>query len=89
MVSRMPAIVTVDENNNCKIVIDNCAPYNITLKRNDIIGLMDIKTDELIPIEDSVISSILGDIDKQLPKVLKKKNHKRQNCFKCSFKCVQ
>jgi hypothetical protein len=28
MLSGMPAIITVDKNNNCKIVIDNCAPYD-------------------------------------------------------------
>jgi hypothetical protein len=31
MLSGMPAIVTVDKNNNCKIVINNCAPYDITI----------------------------------------------------------
>jgi hypothetical protein len=26
MISGMPAILAVDKNNNCKVVIDNCAP---------------------------------------------------------------
>ncbi len=33
---------------------------------------MDIKTDELILLEDSTISAILSDIDKQLPKCRRK-----------------
>ncbi len=69
----MPAIVSIDKNNNCKIVVDNCAPYDVTINRGDILGIMDIETDELIPMEDSTISAILQDIDKTLPKVPKKK----------------
>ena len=73
MVSGMPAIVSIDKNNNCKIVVDNCAPYDVTINRGDILGIMDIEKDELIPMEDSTISAILQDIDKKLPKVPKKK----------------
>ena len=46
---------------------------------------MDIKTDELIPIEDSVISSILSDIDKHLPKVPKKKLTKEEIAAKANL----
>jgi hypothetical protein len=73
MFSGMPAIVSIDKNNNCKIVVDNCAPYDVTINRGDILGIMDIEKDELIPMEDSTISAILQDIDKKLPKVPKKK----------------
>ena len=73
MVSGMPSIVSIDKNNNCKIVVDNCAPYDVTINRGDILGIMDIETDKLIPMEDSTISAILQDIDKTLPKVPKKK----------------
>jgi hypothetical protein len=31
MLSRMPAIVSIDKNNKCKIVLDNCAPYGVTI----------------------------------------------------------
>jgi hypothetical protein len=54
MLSGMPAVVSIDKNHNCKLVIDNCAPYNITIDRNDVIGLMDIETEQLQPLEDSV-----------------------------------
>ncbi len=50
MLSGMPAIVTVDKNNNCKIVIDNCAPYDVTIDRNDVIALMDRETEHLQPL---------------------------------------
>jgi len=33
IVSRMLAIVSIDKNNNCKIVVDNCAPYDVTINR--------------------------------------------------------
>jgi len=74
----MPAIVLIDNKNNCIIVIDNCAPYNVTIKRNDILGLMDIEMKEFILLEDSVISSILTNIHEKLPKVPKKNLSKEE-----------
>jgi hypothetical protein len=71
-------VVSIDKNNNCKLVIDNCAPYDITIDRNDIIGLMDVETEQLQPLEDSVISAILSDIDKKLPKVPKRNLQRRK-----------
>ncbi len=68
MLSGMPAIVTVDKNNNCKIVNDNCAPYDVNIDRYDIFALMDRETEQLQPLEDSVISAILTDIDKNYQK---------------------
>jgi hypothetical protein len=68
MLSGMPAIVTVDKNNNCKIVIDNCAPFDVNIDRNGILALMDKETEQLQPLKDFVISAILTDIDKKLPK---------------------
>jgi hypothetical protein len=52
MLAGMPAIVSVDKNNNCKIVIDNCGPYDITIDRNDVLALMDRETEQLQPLED-------------------------------------
>ena len=73
MISGMPAIVSIDKNNNCKIILDNCAPYDVTISRNDILGIMDTEPDEPIPMEDSTISAILQNIEKTLPKVPKRK----------------
>ncbi len=52
MISGMPAIVSIGKNNNCEIIVDNCAPYDIIIDRNDILSIMDMETDELIPLED-------------------------------------
>jgi len=54
-------------------VIDKCAPYDISIDRNDIIGLLYLETEQLQHLNNSVISAILSDIDKHLPKVPKKK----------------
>jgi hypothetical protein len=35
MVLGMPAITSINKNNNCKIVLDNCAQYDVTFSRND------------------------------------------------------
>jgi hypothetical protein len=61
MLSGMPAIVTVDKNNNCKIVIDNCAPYDVTIDRNEIIGFKE--TEQLQLLDDAGISAIQRYID--------------------------
>jgi hypothetical protein len=52
MLSRMPVTVSINKNNNCKIVIDNCAPNDVAINFNYVIGLMDIETNQLIPQED-------------------------------------
>jgi hypothetical protein len=78
MLSGLSAVVSINKNNNCKLVINNCAPYDVTIDRNGIIGLMDVETEQLQPLEDSVISAILSDIDKKLPKVPKEKLTKEE-----------
>ena len=69
----MPAIMSIDQNNNSDIIIYNCAPYKYQIDRSEILGIMDTELDELIPLEYSTILAILNDIDKQLPKVPQKK----------------
>jgi hypothetical protein len=39
----VPSLVSIDSNQNCKIVIDNFAPYEVTIERNDIMGIIEIK----------------------------------------------
>jgi hypothetical protein len=48
MISGMPSIVNVDENNICNIVVENCAPYDVTLERDDVLGVMETEEDELV-----------------------------------------
>jgi hypothetical protein len=88
MLSGMPAIVTIDKNNNCKLVIDHCAPYDVTIDRNDIIALMDKETEQLQPLEDSVVSAILNDIDKNYLKC-HYANLQKRDCLKSSLKCAK
>ncbi len=80
--SGMLAIVNINKNNNCKIIIDNWAPYDVKNDRNNILGIIDLETHQLIPIEDSVISSLLKDIKEKLPKVPKKKLKKEDILLK-------
>ncbi len=84
-VSGMPAVVSINKNNNCKIIGDNCAPYDVIIDRNDVIGFMDIETDPFIPMEDSTIASILSDIEKHLQKVPKKKFTKDEIAAKANL----
>jgi hypothetical protein len=51
MISGIPAVVTIDKNNNSKIIVDNCAWYDVIIDRNDILGIMDTEINELIPLE--------------------------------------
>jgi hypothetical protein len=74
-----------DKNNNCKIIVDNCAPYDVIIGRNDILGFMDIETYELIPMEDSMIAAILSDIEKHLCKLPKKKLTKDEIAAKANL----
>jgi hypothetical protein len=39
-------IINVDKNN---IVTENCAPYNVTLERDDILGIVEIEGEEMDP----------------------------------------
>ncbi len=77
MVSGMPN----DKFNNCKIVIENCAPYDVTLERDDILGIMEIEEEELVPLTDDFISLVCQDIHDRFPKV-KKKRFSRQDIQK-------
>ncbi len=72
MVSGMPSIVNVDQNNICNIVMENCALYDVTLERDDILGVMETKEEELVPLTDDFISSNCQDIHNRFPKVKRK-----------------
>ncbi len=44
-ISGMPAWVTLDNYKNCKLIIDNCAPYDIVLPRNEILGVLEFESE--------------------------------------------
>jgi hypothetical protein len=71
MVSGMPAMVSIDRNNNCKILLKHCAPYDITIDQNDLLGLLEIEEEEIIPLADDIIATLCADIHERLPKVIK------------------
>jgi hypothetical protein len=62
------AVVSIDENNNCKVMIKNCAPYEVTIKRNNLLGLVEIKEDKLIPLTDDTAAEICAVIKDNIPK---------------------
>ncbi len=73
MISRMPSIVNVDDNNICNLIIENCAPYDVTLERDDILGIMETEEEELVPLTDDFISSVCQNIHNRFPKVKRKR----------------
>ncbi len=64
MVSGMPSIVNIDENNICNIIVENCAPYDVTLERDDILGVMETETDELVPLTEKLLQNFHTSLDK-------------------------
>lgn len=72
MISGMSATVSAVVNNKCKILIENSAPYDVTIKRDDILSIMDIKNDELLLFSNDVIASTLNDINDHFPRTPRK-----------------
>jgi hypothetical protein len=62
------AVVSINENNNCKIMVENCSLYKVMIESNDLMGLMEIKEDELIPLTDDTATEICASIRENIPK---------------------
>ncbi len=58
MVWGMPSIVNMDEKNICSIVLENCAPYDVTLEIDNILGIINTVEEEMVPLMDDFISSV-------------------------------
>jgi hypothetical protein len=71
-ISGMPAWVSLDSYKNCKIIIDNCAPYDIVLPRNEIMGVLEFETDQCLPLTEETVCDIISRIKQKFPKVNKK-----------------
>ncbi len=71
-ISGMPAWVTIDKFKNCRMVIDNCAPNDIVIARNKVLGILEFEPDKCIPMTENSIASIISDIQQKFPKVPKK-----------------
>jgi len=56
-ISGMPMWVSLDSYKNCKIFIDNCAPYDIALPKNEVLGVLEFEPEQCLPLnEDTKIS---------------------------------
>ncbi len=67
-ISGMPAWVTLDNNKNCKLIIDNCAPYNIVLPRNKILGVLEFEAELCLPLDENTVASIISNNEEKFPK---------------------
>ncbi len=54
------------------MVIDNCAPYDVVIARNEILGVLEFEPEECIPMTENSISAIIAEIHQKFPKVPKK-----------------
>jgi len=63
----VPSLVTIDNDQNCKVVIENCAPYEVTIERNDIMGIIEIEEDKLYPLTDEAAAGICAIIRDNIP----------------------
>ena len=64
--------MTLDNYKNCKLIIDNCAPYDIVLPRNEILGILEFESEQCQPLNEDTVASIISDIEMKFPKVPKK-----------------
>jgi hypothetical protein len=62
MLTGVPSLVSIDSNQNCKIVIENCAPYEVTIERNDVMGIIEMEEDEMYPLTDETAADICASI---------------------------
>ncbi len=63
----VPSLITIDNNQNCKVVIENCAPYDITIERNDIMGIIEMEEDKIYPLTDEATAGICAIIKSNIP----------------------
>jgi hypothetical protein len=79
------AVVSIDENHNCKVMIKNCAPYKVTIERNDLLGLVEIKEDKLIPLTDNTAAKICAAIKDNIPKTPRAKLSRDEIARHCNL----
>ncbi len=63
----VPSLVSINKNQNCKIIIENCAPYEITIERNDIMGIIKMEEDKMYPLTDKTMADICASIKSNIP----------------------
>jgi hypothetical protein len=55
MILGIMSVVSIDDNNICNLMLQNCAPYDVTLECDGILGVMEIEHEKLIPLNDGFI----------------------------------
>jgi hypothetical protein len=62
------AIFSINDNSNCQLMVENCAPCEVIIDRNDLMGLVEIEEGELIPLTDDTAAKICASIEENIPK---------------------
>jgi len=52
-------------------MVENCAPYEVTIERSNLMGLLEIEEDELIPLTDDTAAEICAAIKENILKFQK------------------
>jgi hypothetical protein len=63
----VPSLVTIDSNQNCKVIIENCAPYDVTIERNDIMDIIEMEEDKMYLLTDEAAAEICAIIKSNIP----------------------
>jgi hypothetical protein len=66
-ITGVPSLVSIDEIHNCKIIIENCAPYEVTIERNGKMGIVEIEDDKFYPLPDDTAGEICTSIKSNIP----------------------
>jgi hypothetical protein len=81
----VPSLVSIDENHYCKIIIENCAPYDVTIERNDIMGIVEIEDDNLYPLRDDTAAEICTSIKSNIPNTPRTKLTRDEIARRCNL----
>jgi hypothetical protein len=82
----VPLPVSIDSKQNCKIVIENCAPYEVTIERNDLIGIVEIEEDEMYPLTDKAATDICSAIKSNIPNTPRTRLTREDIYKRCNLK---
>ncbi len=72
IITGMPAWVTLDNYKKCRLSIDNCAPFDIVLPRNEVLRVLEFESEQCVPLNEDTVASIISSIEQKFPKVMKK-----------------
>jgi hypothetical protein len=64
--------VSFDNRKHCTIQLQNCVPHEVSLRTEEILGILDTETDTPVPFSDDILAAICEQIHQWLPKVKKR-----------------